>query len=58
MITSHRRRGRDPAARLRDALADIDHALPGSLTRRYMRCGKPKCQCKADPPVRHGRYLH
>jgi len=34
------------------------HALPGSLTRRYMRCGKPNCRCKADPPDLHGPYLH
>ncbi len=23
-----------------------------------MRCGKPNCHCKADPPVLHGPYLH
>jgi hypothetical protein len=51
-------RRRSPAARLRDALAHIDYALPGSLARRYMRCGKPNCQCKADPPTLHGPYLH
>jgi len=37
---------------------DADHALPGSLGRRYMRCGKTTCRCKADPPVLHGPYLH
>jgi len=47
-----------PRARLSAALADIDYALPGSLARRYMRCGKRNCRCKADPPVLHGPYLH
>jgi hypothetical protein len=47
-----------PGARLAAELVDIDYALPGSLARRYMRCGKPACRCKADPPALHGPYLH
>ena len=38
--------------------AERQYALPGSLARRYMRCGKQNCRCKADPPVLHGPYLH
>jgi hypothetical protein len=37
--------------------AAIGFALPGTLTERFMRCGKPRCNCKADPPVLHGPYL-
>jgi hypothetical protein len=40
------------------ALTDADYALPGTLARRYMRCGKANCRCKADPPELHGPYLH
>lgn len=47
-----------PGARLAAELADLHYALPGSLARRYMRCGKPNCRCKADPPTLHGPYLH
>ncbi len=47
-----------PAAPLAAELAGIDYALPGTLARRYLRCGKPVCRCKADPPVLHGPYLH
>jgi hypothetical protein len=47
-----------PGAHLAAELASIDYALPGSLARRYMRCGKPTCRCKADPPMLHGPYLH
>ncbi len=42
---------------LADALAEIDGLLPGSVIVRHMRCGKPRCACKADPPVLHGPYI-
>ncbi|MGI8536422.1 MAG: DUF6788 family protein [Mycobacteriales bacterium] len=45
-------------ARLPAAFTDAQYALPGSLARRYMRCGKAICRCKADPPVLPGPYLH
>ncbi len=47
-----------PGRRFLTELADLDYALPGTLSQRYMRCGKPTCRCKADPPVLHGPYLH
>ena len=37
-------------------LADIGFVLPGTLTERHVRCGKPNCRCHADPPVLHGPY--
>ena len=39
-------------------LAGLDYALPGTLSSRFMRCGKANCRCKADPPILHGPYLH
>ena len=47
-----------PGARTTAELADLDYALPGTLSRRFMRCGKDNCRCKADPPALHGPYLH
>jgi hypothetical protein len=47
-----------PGPRPAADLAGLDYALPGTLARRYMRCGKPNCRCKADPPALHGPYLH
>ena len=41
---------------LAGALAEIDGLLPGSVVVRLMRCGKPNCACKADPPALHGPY--
>jgi hypothetical protein len=31
-------------------------ALPGTLVIRSYACGKPRCRCKAEPPVLHGPY--
>lgn len=42
---------------LAGALAEIDGLLPGSVVVRHMRCGKPGCACKADPPALHGPYI-
>lgn len=47
-----RRRHQALAARL----GQIGFALPGSITRRYTRCGKPGCRCQASPPRPHGPY--
>ena len=40
-----------------EAMGQIDGALPGSVVVRHMRCGKPGCACKADPPALHGPYI-
>lgn len=37
-------------------LAEAGFALPGTLIERTMRCGKPTCRCKWDPPQLHGPY--
>lgn len=43
--------------RLARQLGEIGFALPGSITERYMRCGKPTCRCADDPDKLHGPYL-
>lgn len=43
--------------RITAELAQIDWALPGSVTTRMMRCGKQTCRCKQDPPQLHGPYI-
>jgi len=52
------KRTQPPGERITAELAGVDHALPGTLSRRFMRCGKDNCRCKADPPTLHGPYLH
>jgi hypothetical protein len=52
---------RDEARRIADELAEIArtaNVLPGSITERHTRCGRPSCACQADPPRRHGPYWH
>jgi len=37
-------------------LADTGYVLQGSLTQRWMTCGKASCRCIDDPDARHGPY--
>ena len=37
-------------------IAALGFALPGTLTDRMTRCGRPNCGCHADPPRLHGPY--
>ena len=51
----------DPDPAVAGLAAELDktrYALPGTLSQRYMRCGKANCRCKADPPALHGPYFH
>lgn len=40
--------------RIATALTQVGFALPGSVSVRHYRCGKPNCGCHADPPRLHG----
>ena len=44
-------------AAIQAALGQIGFCLPGSITIRRARCGKPRCACAADPPALHGPYI-
>ena len=37
-------------------MAKVGPVLPGTVTRRYTRCGRAGCRCMADPPQPHGPY--
>ena len=37
-------------------LAAIGYVLQGSITKRWMACGKVACRCTDDPQARHGPY--
>jgi hypothetical protein len=52
---------RDEARRIAAELAQIArtaNVLPGTITQRHTRCGRPGCACQADPPRPHGPYWH
>jgi hypothetical protein len=44
-------------AQIETAIGQAGYTLPGSITIRRTRCGKPACACKADPPALHGPYI-
>ncbi len=37
-------------------LATIGYVLQGSITKRWMTCGKAACGCLENPDARHGPY--
>jgi hypothetical protein len=41
---------------LKAALGTLGFVRPGSIARRFVRCGKLGCRCMADPPTLHGPY--
>jgi uncharacterized protein DUF6788 len=43
-------------AKLKAQLLALGDLRPGSLSEQYNICGTPGCQCKADPPRKHGPY--
>jgi len=43
--------------RLKAALDEIGIVLRGTVTERYMPCGRPGCRCQANPPSLHGPYF-
>lgn len=43
-------------SRFKQELTQIEIALAGSVTERWMPCGKKNCRCQADPPQLHGPY--
>jgi hypothetical protein len=50
-----------PDERLRELLGELSElgfCLPGSLSTRKLRCGNPRCRCRADPPRLHGPYTY
>jgi hypothetical protein len=55
VAASHQAEARQIAAELA-AIAATGMILPGSITQRRTRCGRPGCACKADPPRLHGPY--
>ena len=42
--------------RLKAELLDLGYVLQGSVTQRWMQCGKKACRCHDDPTARHGPY--
>jgi len=39
-------------------LAEIGFVWPGTVQRRMLTCGKPRCACHRDAAARHGPYYY
>lgn len=37
-------------------LSSVGYVLQGSITKRWMTCGRASCGCLEDPDARHGPY--
>ena len=57
MPAPHDRSADQARAAIQEALGQIGFTLPGTITIRRTRCGKPRCACAADPPSLHGPYI-
>ena len=42
--------------RIQQEFASLGDLRPGSLTRRFLQCGKPRCRCQRDGATGHGPY--
>jgi hypothetical protein len=46
--------------RFRQALQEfqqLNYFLKGTVSKRMMKCGRPRCACATDPAKRHGPYF-
>lgn len=44
--------------RLKEEIRKLGLICQGSITKRYLTCGKSACACQQDPSRRHGPYYH
>jgi hypothetical protein len=42
--------------RLKQPIEDMRFFCKGTVLKRMMKCGKPRCACHQDPAKRHGPY--
>lgn len=43
--------------KLKQELQQLEYFSKGTVLRRMMKCGQPKCICHRDPSKRHGPYF-
>lgn len=41
---------------IKSEIDELGFVVQGSVTERWMSCGKPACRCNEDPEARHGPY--
>ncbi len=53
---NRQQRLRQAYERLARSLTEVGYIFPGTITKRFIPCGKSSCRCAADPDQRHGPY--
>lgn len=43
-------------SKIKSELGNFDLALPGTVRKIFLKCGKPTCACQKDKSARHGPY--
>lgn len=51
-------RDRERLAQLKYELGNLGLFRRGTLQKRYGRCPRSRCRCRADPPKLHGPFYH
>lgn len=51
------RAGEQRFRQARQELNQLDYFLKGTVLKRMMKCGQPRCACHRDPSRRHGPYF-
>ena len=54
---SGRRTSAERFLEARQELQQVDFFLKGTVLKRMMKCGQPRCPCQNDPAKRHGPYF-
>ena len=49
---------RERLAQLKHELGSLGLFRRGTLQKRYGKCPRPRCRCRADPPTLHGPFYH
>lgn len=51
-------RDRERLSQLKRELGSLGLFRRGTLQKRYGKCPRPRCRCRADPPTLHGPFYH
>lgn len=57
-LESRLRRYEVEREKLRKRLSQVGFIKQGTVQRRFLSCGQPRCRCQTDSDARHGPYVY
>jgi hypothetical protein len=54
--SNHQKKIRQQYVTVKKQILQIGFVMEGSLSKRYLTCGKKSCRCLSNPAFRHGPY--